>query len=497
MVSNPNSLNSRDFLAANGLLPKKRLPTVKPKVSSSKARTYYGPNDLGSGIFKQANAPDQVTARPKPAPAKPTAAPGGGYPTLPGVSAAANLANQIAQMAGNGVGGNYGSSPSTTASLLKQAQQMVGYELDPQIHAAQAAYNQENRDYGWLINQLNTQTTNAKGDVNSLFGALDQQLAAGQQAQKASYDKAGTAISGNYDKLAQMLEQGYTGAQNAATAEQQRLGIEGPGQNDRLSQDKAYLTGLAQEQKANAVSNIQAQAETSGSIAANMRASSQEAPKHIVAAITTQANQQQQTLLKQHMDTLAKFKNQVGLLNSQRGGKVQMVLKQLEAELYQRQQDAAQLQFMNSIRAGELGISAANLQLAQARLAQDGQNATDRLILEAKRLELDQQKAAHGGAAPKTTGMENAFNYLASAYPNKSSDVQQALQDALIDAINGNTNDQGYNPNDKSKYPGYDPKYLDIYLRDLDSAVTDRAKQGWGPVERSLLRNAAMKFFQK
>lgn len=491
MVFNPNNPNSLDFLRANGLLTPKKLPTVKPKAPSAKPKTYYGANDLGSGIFKKANAPDQVTARPqsKPAP-KPTL--GTGYPNFPAVTAAGNLATQIAQMAGGG--GSYGSSPSTTASLLKQAQQMVGYELDPQIHAAQAATNQENRDYKWLVDQLTRQTSNAKGDIGALFGALDQQLAAGQQAQKASYAKAGTEIAGNYDQLSQMLDQGYTKAQNAATTEQQRLGIQGPGQNDRLSADKAYLSGLAQEQKANAVSNIQTQGETSGSIAASMRASSQEAPKHIVAAITVQANENQQTLLKQHMDNLSKFKSQIGLLNSQRAGKVQILLKQMEDQLYQRQQDAAQLQFMNSIRAGELGISAANLQLAQARLAQDGQNQTDRLVLEAKRLELEQQKAA-GGPAPKTTGMENAFNYLASAYPNKSSDVQQSLQDALIDAINGNTNDAGYNPNDKSKYPGYDPKYLDIYLRDIDSAVNDRAKQGWGPAERSLLRNAALKFF--
>jgi hypothetical protein len=495
MPVNPNDVYSAAFRKANGL-PAYKIKLSSPKVAAPKPVT-KPTTVFSTPAFKKANAPDQVTAKPKPKPAAPAPQGGNYYPTLPGVQAAVQNVNQI--LSG-------GSSPAAIAqaysgmgndaNLLKQAREMVGYELDPQIHAAQAAYNQENRDYGWLINSLNRQTSNAKGDVTALFGGLDQLLAAGNQAQAQAYSQAGTKISSAYDQLASMLDSGYTNAQNAATAEQQRLGISGPGQNDRLNSDKAYLSGLAQEQKANAVGNITAQGANAQSIAGSMRASAQEAAPHLVASIVQQSNEQQQTLLKQHIDNLTKYKNQVGLLNEQRGGKVQMVLHQLQDQLYQRQQDAAQLQFMNSIRAGELGISAANLQLAQARLAQDGQIATDRAVLEAKKLKLSQAQQAAG----PSTGMERAFDYLDKAYPNKGR--QQDLQDALIDAINGNSTDPGYNPAAKSGeggygIPGYNTSYLDTYLAAIDSAVRDRANQGWGPIERSVLRNAALKFFNK
>jgi len=376
---------------------------------------------------------------------------------------------------------------------------MVGYELDPQVKASQAAYNQENKDYGWLINNLNRQTGLAKTDISSLFGALDQLLGANQQQQKAAYTKATAGVTANYNQLQQMLDAGYTKAGNAATAEQQRLGIAGPGQNDRLAADKAYLTGLAGEQKANALSNVATQSANAGGIAGTMRSSAAEASPHLVAQITMNANEQQQQLLKNHIDNLGKYKQQISLLNAQRPGKVQMVLKQLQDQLYQRQQDALQLQFLNSVKAGELGISAGQLQLAQARLAQDGQIATDRAALEAKRLALEAQKA---GGVQSTTGMERAFSYMGTAYPDKSAARQNALQNALIDAINGNSNDPGYNPSSKpgvggSNVPGYDPNYMALYLAAVDSAVADRANQGWGPIERNILRNAIMRFFGK
>lgn len=491
-----NPLLDPRFLAANDFPVATRRPSrvVVPKPPHPN----YNQNSFGSPAFKAANAPD---TRPLPRVAAPKPpGPVNAYDPgqLPAVGAAVNNANQVAAGASTPaqLAALLGSGQSNSA-LLSQARQIVGYELDPQVKAAQAAYNQENRDYGWLINNLNRQTGVAKGDISTMFGALDQLLAAGQKKQAAAYDTAKQGVGSAYDQLSQMLSDTYGQASSKAQAEQQRLGISGPGQNDRLAADQAFMTSLAGEQKANAVSNVNTQAANQGAIASQFRASNQEVAPHLVAQITLNANQQQQELLKQHIDNLSKYKSQINLLNLQRPGKVQMVLQQLQDQLYQRQQDAAQLAFMNSVRAGELGISAAQLQLAQARLAQDGQIATNNAIAKAKELDLQAQKTQ-----PQGTGLERAFGYMQTAYPDKSGKKQQDLQDALVDIINGNSNDPGYNPNatpGQGGYgiPGYNANFLAQYLSAADSAVTDRSNQGWGAIERNILRNAILKFFNK
>jgi len=509
MASNPNDFRSAAFRAANDFPtyqanfgrilagPRPKAPArprpLGPAMPRPTARTVPRTvNSPDSSYFRQANAPDQ--SRPAARPVAPPPSNAYTAPSPPGVGAALAYAQRVAT--GGGGGGSYtGLSASDNSSLAAQARQMVGYELDPQIKGAQLSYNQENRDYGWLIRNLNRQTGLAKTDISSLFGALDQLLGANQQQQKAAYTKATTDVGANYDQLSTMLDATYGKAQTAATAEQQRLGIAGPGQNDRLNADKAYLTGLAGEQKANALSNVATQGANAGGIAGMMRSSSAEAAPHLVAQVTMAANEQQQTLLKQHIDSLTKYKDQIGLLNAQRPGKVAMVLKQLQDQLYQRQQDALQLQFLNGVKSAELGISAGQLQLAQARLAQDGKIATDRALLEAQKL------AASGNTGQ--TGMERAFNYLGTAYPDKSGAKQGDLQDALIDAINGNSNDPGFKQDVTDPkaagygVPGYNANYLGTYLAAIDAAVNDRASQGWGPIERNILRNAVMKFFGK
>jgi hypothetical protein len=190
----------------------------------------------------------------------------------------------------------------------------------------------------------------------------------------------------------------------------------------------------------------------------------------------------------------AQLKFEIAQLKGSRRGKIDQLAKEMQAAQIQAQQDAQQLAFLNSIKAAEVGISQGQLDLARQRLSLDAGNSQDNLLLKAKQLQLAQQRDQAKANAPQT-GMERAYTYLQSAYGG--SVPQQQLRALLDDAINGNSNDPGWNPAKPigpGAIPGYDPKYLDQYLRDINDAVRSR---GWSNTELSLLRNAASRYFKR
>jgi hypothetical protein len=90
--------------------------------------------------------------------------------------------------------------------------------------------------------------------------------------------------------------------------------------------------------------------------------------------------------------------------------------------------------------------------------------------------------------------MERSYSYLQSGY--KGAVPQAQLQQALEDAINGNSNDPNFNPMTPGpgNIPGYDPRFLDQYRRDLRTAA---AQRGWSQTELNALLNAAGYYFKR
>lgn len=465
--------------------PKPYRPPKVPYAKTSASTTQY----YTHGIPKP-----KPKAPPRPRPASPTT----GY-TVPSGGGGGGGINLPQGLLGGAQSALSGSWPSQT-QLLRQAQLAVGAELDPQLRVLSQAQSQENKDYGFNLGQLNTRTSRSKADISSLYGALDVLLGANVKKQQALYDTAKTGVKGSYDALAAKLGEVFGTAKTQTQDELNRLGInQNPSATDRLTQDQAYLTGLSATQKANALSSVESQKQSQAGEASQFRGQQAAVAPQLISRIQIQSNDQQQVLLKSHLDTLSKLRNEIGNLNSTRSAKVNQTLKALQDQLYQRQQDAQQMQFLNSIKAAELGISAGQLDVAKQRLALDSYNTTNSLALRAKQLEATLNK--QNKVAP--TSQEKAFGYIAAAYPRKDAKSQSAVQNALLDIINGNSNDPGYTPpftdpitgKRSGGIPGYDPKYLNNYLNDAEGAVRDRAKQGWGPIELNILRNAILRYF--
>ena len=382
------------------------------------------------------------------------------------------------------------STAALLASLKRQAHDQVSMELDPEIQARQFAYNQARSAYGSQVNDTKKQLGLTKTELTQLYGSLDVLLQNTQNKSAAAMETGRAGSNAAYDKLAQQVSGTYGQAGQNVSAELARLGQGGADVQGRLAADQAAASTQVGAQKANASSTIDAIKAAAAGEGAQMRGAAAATGPALIAQAQFKADDQLGKLRTDYNQTIQQLTFQIKQLSGSRKGKEAAALRELQAAQAQAEQDAQQLQFMNSIRAAQVGISQGQLDLAKQRLSSDVLNQQNSLVLRAKELQakLDAQKP---GAKPQT-GMEKAYSYLGSY---KGRVPQAQLQQALEDAINGNSNDPGWNPGKPvgpGNIPGYDPKYIDQYKRDIASAVAGR---GWTPAERNALLNAVNYYF--
>jgi len=412
--------------------------------------------------------------------------------------------NTISRSSAMAAGGSGGSSPagggmaplvaqalsgSVLADLKRQATRDVALELDPQINARKFGINEATRQKNETITELQRQLGLRKTETNQLYTALDLVLQNMAAKQQQIYSTAKTSATSAYDTLAGQVNANYGTAQANTKAELARLGQSASPATGRLSADQAAAQGQVGAQKASATSTIDAiQAAASGEQSA-LRGAAQATRPMLIAQAQSAADQEANRIRSEWRSTTNQLRFEYRQLEGSRRAKVEKLYNQYRAEAEQAAQDAAQLQFMNSLRAAQLGISQGQLDLARQKARVDAQNSQANLVLRAK--ELQAKIAAQKKSTTKPTGMENAYSYLAT-YRGRVPQTQ--LRQALEDAINGNSNDRGYDParaGQSGNIPGYDKRFLGIYLRDIDSAVRSR---GWSEAERLALRNAVQRY---
>lgn len=423
-----------------------------------------------------------ITSAPRVAAPAPSYSSGGGGST-------ASLVQAVQGMAGGGaVAAFQPSGVKSNAELLKAAQAAVGLELDPQIGAAKYARQESSRNYNAIVAELKKRLGLTKTETSQLFGNLDVLLQDNQRKQATQWDTARTGATSAYDKLQQMVGQTYGGAQSAADTEAARLGQTNTAADTRLAADKAFTTGQVGAQQAAATSTIDAIKAAGTAEGAQLRGAAAATAPMLINQAQRSADDQQSQALREHQARAGQLEFQLRQLSGSRNAKVQQTLQAMQAAQAQAAQDQQQLAFMNSIRAAELGISQGQLSLAQQKAASDAQNSQANLVLRAKELQ------AKLNPPPKAqTGMERAYSYLGTGYKGRVPQAQ--LQAALEDAINGNSNDAGWDPTklgQPGQMPGYDPKYIDQYKRDIQMAVRQR---GWTGAEQQALMNAVNYYF--
>lgn len=449
------------------------------------------------GTTRSSGGVTRPTARRKPAPAPrrsaaPARAPSytGGGPSGGG-GGGGSLSSALMAAAQGPLMGGTGLSARLLAELRKEAAKQIDMDLNPQIASRQFAYNQARSAYGSQYNELNKKLGLTKTEINQLYGSLDALLTDIGQKRTAALEGARTSATSAYDQLAQQVGQRYQGAQSQAAAEAARLGQSTAPATQQLSADQAFAETRTGAQKAAATSTIDAIKAAAASEGTMLRGAAQATAPALISQATMRTNDLLAQAKQQWDQNAGTLKFEIAQLKGSRAGKISQLAKEMEAAQVQAQQDAQQLAFLNSVKAAELGISQAQLDLSRQRLSLDTSNSQNNLVLKAKQLQLAQQKAAASASGPQT-GMEKAYSYLQGAYGGSVPQAQ--LRSLLEDAINGNSNDPGWNPANPvgpGSIPGYDPKYLDQYLRDISSAVSQR---GWSNTELNLLRNAASRY---
>lgn len=458
-------------------------PTPLPARRLSNIQLYYNGVNPQSRVVLSSAAPRQRAA-PAPSPAPRSLGIGGSAPAPSGGAGSAGVAQILAAM-GNPLAAGVLSN-AQRVDLKRRAASDVGLELNPEIQARQFAFNEAARSAGGQINQLRKQLGLTTTETKQLYGNLDVLLQGIAQKQAANLNTARGQSDAAFAALANQVNSRYSGAQADVAKELGRLGQATTPASQRLTADAANAAAQVGAGKARADSTIAAIQAAGASEQGQLRSSAAATAPMLIAQATNQERQQEGSILQERDSARRQLQFEIKQLSGSRRAKVQKLYEQYLAEAQQAAQDAAQTNFLNTIKAAELGISQGQLDVARQRAADSAQASHDNLVLRAKEL---QAKLAAGTKVP-LTGMEKAYTYLAGY---KGRVPQAQLQQVLEDAINGNSNDPGFKAGSPGpgQIPGYSKQYLDVYLNDISKAARAR---GWTATEAQALRNAALKY---
>lgn len=416
-----SSANTTKYLKYPKKPALKRPPVVRPKTASKPGYSVPSAPKLGGGSYN-----------PNP----------GGI-SLPGASS-----NTLASFGGR-----------SNSQLMQMAREAVSLELDPKIKGIELARSNEMRDYTGYINTLRKELGMSKGDVKSLYNALDIGLAANAQKQQQINTQTKASVGQLYDQLTGMLGTNYQGAENRVTSELSRLGITNPDATSRLTADQQFMQGLTGSSKANAQSTIDEINSSTQGVMSLLRGGGAATGSMLQSQLQQQYDKSYGEAVQTHLKKAQELDIQRrGLINS-RGSKVNQTYQALLDQQYQREMDAAQSAFDNQIKLANLGVSQ---QSAQATSSYH----QNQLALEAQRI-ANQAAKDKATSTKSQTGMEKALSYLQGLSYVKSKAIPfSTMEQILIDAINGDPN--------RADYPGYNSKYMSQYGNDILNSVRSR-----------------------
>lgn len=387
-------------------------------------------------------------------------------PTRP--SSSAGVQNGVIQLPGASAATSLAISGLRSNSQLRQmAREAVMLEAQPQLNQLGSAYNQENKDYGYIINTLRKNLGLSKTDIKTLYDTLDANLAFNAKDQAKINADTKAKMGAIYDSLNSSIGSNYDTSINKTNAELARLHIVNPQADDRLTADKALLQSQAQQSKANSGALQDAISASTQGMMSGLRAGSAASAAMLQGGLDTQFNKESGDALQKHLATLAQIKMQKSTLSQSLPSKINQTYQALLDQQYQREMDAAQKLFDNQIKLGNYQLGVQNSQSNQAY-------RQNQLALEAAKLA---QSSAKKPAAAAPRGLDKSLAYLQQVA--KTSHVPYAtLENILVDAINGN-------PDPNHTIPAFDKNQLSLYNMDMNNSLKSR---GLGSLYTDMVR---------
>ena len=349
----------------------------------------------------------------------------------------------------------------SNAQMRSMARQAVMLEAQPQLNQLGSAYNQENKDYGYIINTLRKNLGLSTTDIKTLYDTLDANIAfnAKDQAKIGAQTKAD--MGKIYDQLSSQVGSNYQAANTTASNELNRLGIKDPNATSRLNADQALLQTQAQQSKANTTALQDAINTSTAGMMQGLRAGSASTGAMLQSGLRGQFDKESGDALQKHIATLSQIKMQKATLSASLPGKINQTYQALLDQQYQREMDAAQKLFDNQIKLG-------NFQLGQQNAQATQQFRQNELALSAARLA---QSAAKKPAGPALKGMDKSLAYLQQV-AKQSKVPYSTLENILVEAINGDPNRKDASGN--NTLPAFNKNYLSEYSSDINNFLNQR-----------------------
>lgn len=405
--------------------------------------------------------------------------------------------------AGGGITGANGSRPSSSSSgahltsigsyadFLKMATASVNNQLGPQLAALARAMAAAKTETSGATDALVKRGGVVNSDLNELYSRLAQGMKTNSANTATEYAGAENKAAGRYTAL-----QGTTDAnssQGIATAnnEMSRLGINDPNAVAGMTRDKQFMHDLLGTRSANLQDVLGMQASNAAAVGGMQQSGAGAQNEMLVGQNNRATSAGISGLQNALMKTLTELHGKTTDVESQRGYKIQEMLKAMQDQSYQRQQDQIQQNFMNGIQTNKLDIARSGQQFQYDQLHQQA----DLAKLAAA------TKTAAAGPTEHPTNYANAMSYLQSVYGGNAS-TQAGAQKLITDALDGmsrasvgNTKANQYKIF-TGDIPGWDPKLAGLYA-DMAGTWSKQPTYSGMNMDPKILMNAILKALGK
>jgi hypothetical protein len=202
-------------------------------------------------------------------------------------------------------------------------------------------------------------------DIQFLYGELDKKLKEQQASTAAAYGSTASQVDSNYAKLLSTLTSNTTQSVDKVNAEAARLGLTPPVES-QAGADGNFANMLAQTNRQNAALMLQAQGTNDFNTSGFIQGAEQGLGVTKTADFKTANNNALNDQIKAQLAQDTEYGNQLTNLEMQRSTMERQYLQQLEQQAYDRQQEAAQQQFMNSMAVNKFNLSSDKFNADQA-----------------------------------------------------------------------------------------------------------------------------------
>jgi hypothetical protein len=331
-----------------------------------------------------------------------------------------------------------GGAPQYDERLARiEAQSAVNAKYDPQINEILR-----------MMAGTKSRAGQNKAELGRMFGALSQGMLAEIPATKLNYDAAQKSGNAQYDQLQQQIKGSYDESRKEQMDLFKQLNIEAaaPDALQGQSKDEAFYKAQAATDKQANWTNLE-----------QLQQATQNYHTEMAGSAKFEGAERQADVMSQLEEMLGQYQGKLGDLRSAKQNDLMGALSQMQQAASKQQSDYQNQQFSRM------------LQLGNFKLALDKHNTA-------------------GSTAPKS-GLSGAASYLGSNLGTNPSAAKE-----LMEILSGGIS----NPSPRDvQIPG-SKSLRTLRPEEMAARVKDvAARRGYGPLEQSMIYNAALTYYGK